>query len=133
MAQHTAPESEGRSASSAPFDFDHLLGGDDARIKAAAEAGRAAAMGEAFRRLRVGCGLSQAEAARLIGTSETNRCGMELILRNTSNERLDGKKIWLEYDPSASSWQCSSEIYDKYLPVACRGKWCATACADVPA
>jgi type IV pilus assembly protein PilA len=59
-------------------------------------------------------------ASITIGTFETDRCGMELILRNTSNARLDGKKIWLEYDPSASSWQCSSEIDDKYLPAACR-------------
>ena len=41
---------------------------------------------------------------------------MELVLRNTGNERLDGKKIWLEYDPSDASWECSSEIDDKYLP-----------------
>lgn len=55
------------------------------------------------------------------GAFESNRCGMELILRNAGNEHLDGKKIWLEYDPSDASWECSSEIDDKYLPTTCRG------------
>ena len=59
-------------------------------------------------------------ASVTIGTFETDRCGMELVLRNTGSERLDSKKIWLEYDPSASSWQCSSEIDNRYLPAACR-------------
>ena len=60
-------------------------------------------------------------ASITFGTFESNRCGMELILRNAGSERLDGKKIWLEYDPSDSSWGCSSEIDDKYLPANCRG------------
>lgn len=60
-------------------------------------------------------------ASITLGTFESDRCGMELILRNAGNDRLDGKKVWLEYDPSASSWQCSSEIDDKYLPANCRG------------
>ena len=60
-------------------------------------------------------------ASITMGTFESEHCGMELILRNAGNDRLDGKKIWLEYDPSNSSWQCSSEIDDKYLPMTCRG------------
>jgi type IV pilus assembly protein PilA len=60
-------------------------------------------------------------ASITIGTFESDHCGMELILRNAGNERLDGKKIWLEYDPSDTSWECSSEIDDKYLPITCRG------------
>lgn len=60
-------------------------------------------------------------ASITFGTFESKRCGMELILRNAGSERLDGKKIWLEYDPSDSSWTCSSEIDDKYLPATCRG------------
>lgn len=60
-------------------------------------------------------------ASITIGTFESDRCGMELILRNIGNDRLDGKKIWLEYDPSDASWECSSEIDDKYLPTTCRG------------
>ena len=60
-------------------------------------------------------------ASITLGTFESKHCGMEMILRNAGNDRLDGKKIWLEYDPSATSWECSSEIDDKYLPVPCRG------------
>ena len=60
-------------------------------------------------------------ASITFGTFESKHCGMELILRNTGNERLDGKKIWLEYDPSDAAWECSSEIDDKYLPATCRG------------
>lgn len=60
-------------------------------------------------------------ASITLGTFESNRCGMELILRNAGSDRLDGKKIWLEYDPSDASWECSSEIDDKYLPATCRG------------
>ena len=60
-------------------------------------------------------------ASITLGTFESERCGMELILRDTGSERLDGKKIWLEYDPSTTAWQCSSEIDDKYLPSTCRG------------
>ena len=60
-------------------------------------------------------------ASITLGTFESKRCGMELILRNAGSDRLDGKKIWLEYDPSDASWECSSEIDDKYLPATCRG------------
>jgi type IV pilus assembly protein PilA len=60
-------------------------------------------------------------ASITLGTFESEHCGMELVLRNAGNERLDGKKIWLEYDPSDASWECSSEIDDKYLPATCRG------------
>jgi len=60
-------------------------------------------------------------ASITLGTFESEHCGMELILRNAGNDRLDGKKIWLEYDPADASWQCSSEIDDKYLPATCRG------------
>ena len=60
-------------------------------------------------------------ASITLGTFESEHCGMELILRNAGNDRLDGKKVWLEYDPADSSWQCSSEIDDKYLPTTCRG------------
>ncbi len=60
-------------------------------------------------------------ASITLGTFESERCGMELVLGNAGNDPLDGKKIWLEYDPADASWECSSEIDDKYLPVQCRG------------
>ncbi|RYZ69047.1 MAG: hypothetical protein EOP91_16265, partial [Lysobacteraceae bacterium] len=55
------------------------------------------------------------------GPFESELCGMELILAVPGKAPLDGKAVWLEYDPSDSSWQCSSEIDDKYLPAHCRG------------
>jgi type IV pilus assembly protein PilA len=55
------------------------------------------------------------------GQFESDLCGMELILAAPGKEALDGKAVWLEYDPSDSSWQCSSEIDDKLLPIKCRG------------
>jgi type IV pilus assembly protein PilA len=56
-----------------------------------------------------------------LGQFESDLCGMELILAVPGKAALDGKAVWLEYDPSDSSWQCSSEIDDKYLPIQCRG------------
>lgn len=55
------------------------------------------------------------------GQFESDLCGMELILTVPGKGALDGKAVWLEYDPSDSSWQCSSEIDDKFLPANCRG------------
>lgn len=55
------------------------------------------------------------------GQFESDLCGMELILAVPGKAALDGKAVWLEYDPSDSSWQCSSEIDDKFLPANCRG------------
>ena len=60
-------------------------------------------------------------AAATVGRFESERCGIELILRDTGSERIDGKALWLEYEASDGSWQCSSEIDDKYLPTQCRG------------
>ncbi|HYM85564.1 MAG TPA: pilin [Pseudoxanthomonas sp.] len=55
------------------------------------------------------------------GEFESDLCGMELILTVPGNDKLDGKAVWLEYNPADASWQCSSEIDDKYLPAQCRG------------
>lgn len=55
------------------------------------------------------------------GQFESDLCGMELILTAPGKNALDGKAVWLEYDPSNSSWHCSSEIDDKWLPASCRG------------
>ncbi len=60
-------------------------------------------------------------ASAKVGAFESERCGIELVLIATGSDKLDGKALWLEYDSSASSWQCSSEIDDKYLPPQCRG------------
>ena len=60
-------------------------------------------------------------AAATVGTFESDRCGIELRLTVPGNDKLDGKALWFEYDPSTTAWQCSSEIDDKYLPTTCRG------------
>ena len=59
-------------------------------------------------------------ASITVGEFDTNLCGMELILTVPGNDQLDGKAVWFEYDPSADSWQCSSEIENKFLPTQCR-------------
>ena len=58
-------------------------------------------------------------AAVTVGTFENDHCGLELRLRGTGSDKIDGKALWWEYDGSA--WQCSSEIDDRYLPQRCRG------------
>jgi len=60
-------------------------------------------------------------ASITFGEFESERCGMELRLVLPGDDKLDGKAVWLEYDPADASWQCTSEIDDRYLPVACRG------------
>ena len=60
-------------------------------------------------------------ASITFGEFESERCGMELLLTMPGDDKLDGKAVWLEYDPSDASWQCTSEIDDRYLPVTCRG------------
>jgi type IV pilus assembly protein PilA len=60
-------------------------------------------------------------ASATVGTFESDQCGIELMLTVPGNDRLDGKAVWFEYNPADNSWQCSSEIDDKYLPVSCRG------------
>lgn len=56
-----------------------------------------------------------------VGEFDDGTCGIELEVERIGNANLDGKKIWFEYDPDDASWICSSEIDDRYLPVACRG------------
>jgi type IV pilus assembly protein PilA len=60
-------------------------------------------------------------ASLSFGQFESDLCGMELTLTVPGKAALDGKALWLEYDPSDSSWHCSSEIDDKFLPAQCRG------------
>lgn len=48
-------------------------------------------------------------------------CGLEAILAFPGKPALDGHKLWLEYDAANATWQCSSDIDDKHLPVQCRG------------
>lgn len=64
---------------------------------------------------------SQRVAAIDVGALEdTGNCGMQVTLRD-ANEDLDGKRVWVEYDPGTREWACSSEVEDRYLPSTCRG------------
>lgn len=56
-----------------------------------------------------------------VGEFESNLCGMELLVGGTGNGNLDGKALWFEFHPDDGTWQCSSEIQDRYLPQDCRG------------
>ena len=56
-----------------------------------------------------------------VGRFEEGHCGLEAFLRVPSHTPLDGKSIWLDYDMQADSWECSSDVDDKYLPIDCRG------------
>lgn len=60
-------------------------------------------------------------ASVTFGEFESGQCGLEIRLGLPGNDKLAGKALWLEYDPSNESWQCSSEIEDRYLPASCRG------------
>ena len=43
-------------------------------------------------------------ASVTFGQFESDLCGMELRLAVPGKPALDGKAVWLEYDPSDSSW-----------------------------
>ena len=60
-------------------------------------------------------------ASITFGKFESDLCGMEVILAVPGTSKVDGKALWLEYNPADESWHCSSEIDDKYLPAQCRG------------
>lgn len=51
---------------------------------------------------------------------DSGRCAIELTLGGTGAPALEGKRVWLEYEPADGSWGCSSELEDRYLPAACR-------------
>lgn len=56
-----------------------------------------------------------------LGEFEDGSCGIELRLRGTGSDKLDGKAVWFELDAAEESWTCTSEIDNRYLPQACRG------------
>lgn len=51
---------------------------------------------------------------------DSQACGIQVTLVSASKP-LDGQRIWLEFDGTTGTWQCSSEIADRYLPASCRG------------
>jgi type IV pilus assembly protein PilA len=54
-----------------------------------------------------------------VGTFDNGGCGIELRTISGS-PALDGKAVWLEHDIDTDTWQCSSEVENRYLPQACR-------------
>lgn len=55
-----------------------------------------------------------------IGRFDNGHCGLEAQLREPGNPQLDGKALWLDYDTGARTWQCSSDVDDRFLPLHCR-------------
>ncbi|MCF7751672.1 DUF4339 domain-containing protein [Bacillus subtilis subsp. subtilis] len=60
-------------------------------------------------------------AAVRIGRFDNSHCGIEAQLSVPGKAALDGKLLWLDYDPEQQHWECSAEADDKYLPQHCRG------------
>lgn len=56
------------------------------------------------------------------GPLATGGCGLELVLRQPRQARLDGKRLWLELEPGLGGWRCSAELPDRYLPASCRNR-----------
>lgn len=51
----------------------------------------------------------------------SDRCGLEATIAAPGDDALDQGTIWLEYERETGSWDCSSDIPDKLLPIECRG------------
>lgn len=56
-----------------------------------------------------------------IGRFDNSHCGIEAELTVPDKAALDGKRLWLDYDPEQQHWECTGEPDDKYLPQQCRG------------
>jgi len=56
-----------------------------------------------------------------IGRFDNSHCGIEAELSVPDKAALDGKLLWLDFDPELHQWECTGEPDDKYLPQHCRG------------
>jgi type IV pilus assembly protein PilA len=56
----------------------------------------------------------------VVGEFDDGSCGLELVLKGTRKQQLDGKRLWWAREDDGR-WVCSSEIEDRFLPLACRG------------
>ncbi len=71
-------------------------------------------------------GLANTYASGNIETIETgkmqdsDRCGIQITLRDLSTDDADGKRIWLELDADSGQWICSSDVKNVLLPTICR-------------
>lgn len=51
---------------------------------------------------------------------DSDRCGIQITLRDLSSDDADGKRIWLELDATSGHWTCSSDVKNLFLPTDCR-------------
>lgn len=57
-----------------------------------------------------------------IGTFDSGHCGIELTIADQTNlQKFAGKKLWFWREGTDTTWKCSSDIDNRYLPIACRG------------
>lgn len=56
----------------------------------------------------------------IVGEFDDGTCGFELEFGNTGNTEIDGRKLWWDMGSDNSTWNCSSEIDNKWLPLDCR-------------
>ncbi|MEG2802966.1 pilin [Stenotrophomonas sp.] len=64
---------------------------------------------------------SGALSAVHVGRFDNSHCGIEAELTVPGQDKLDGKLLWLDFDPDQQHWECTSDVDDKYLPLECRG------------
>ncbi|SDZ28443.1 Pilin [Lysobacter sp. yr284] len=52
---------------------------------------------------------------------DSGQCAIQLELRGFDNRHLDGRKLWLAFDPNSHEWTCSTDIDKPMLvPQSCR-------------
>ncbi|MEI2432750.1 GYF domain-containing protein [Lysobacter yananisis] len=52
---------------------------------------------------------------------DSGQCAIQLELRGFDNRHLDGRKLWLSFDPNSHEWTCSTDIDKPVLvPQSCR-------------
>lgn len=52
---------------------------------------------------------------------DSGQCAIQLELRGFDNRHLDGRKVWLSFDPNSHEWTCSTDIDKPVLvPQSCR-------------
>ena len=62
--------------------------------------------------------LGQLQAGSTFSDAGEDRCTIELSLRD-SQEALDGRRLWFEYDPDDGEWSCRSDLDARYVPTGC--------------
>ena len=63
--------------------------------------------------------LGPMQAAATFTEVGEGRCTIELSLRDTL-DAIDGRRLWLQYDPGTGEWHCRSDLDARHAPVGCR-------------